>query len=45
MLVLVNPNGGIKSELAAIEPPLWASLIAGYNQELGKEVAIVDAEA
>ncbi len=30
--------------LTAIEPPLWASLLAGYLRELGFSVALLDAE-
>ena len=44
-LVLVNPNGRIPAPFAAIEPPLWLGLIAGYYLNQGKTVEIVDAEA
>ena len=44
-LVLINPNNRILSEYAAIEPPLWAGLIASHYKWLGDNVAIVDAEA
>ena len=45
-LCLVNPNGGTPtSPFAAVEPPLWLGLIAGYRLAQGQRVAIVDAEA
>jgi len=44
-LVLVNPNNRIPAPFAAIEPPLWLGLIAGYRLAQGDNVAIVDAEA
>src|SRR3990167_6678753 len=40
MIVVVNPNNRIRSNLAAIEPPLWAGLIASYHH-----AQILDAEA
>jgi anaerobic magnesium-protoporphyrin IX monomethyl ester cyclase len=44
-LVIVNPNARIPAPNAAIEPPLWAGLIAGYNLSKLKSVSIIDAEA
>jgi radical SAM superfamily enzyme YgiQ (UPF0313 family) len=50
-LVLVNPASrkrvyqSLGAELAAIEPPVWAGLMAGFVRRRGFEVAIVDAEA
>jgi len=50
-LVLVNPGGRKKiyqelaGELAAVEPPLWCRLIAGYARDRGKSVVILDAQA
>jgi anaerobic magnesium-protoporphyrin IX monomethyl ester cyclase len=44
-LVLINPNNRTPAPFAAIEPPLWAGLIAGYRIAQGDTVAIVDAEA
>lgn len=32
-------------ELTAIEPPLWAALLAGYLRDLGYSVLMLDAEA
>jgi anaerobic magnesium-protoporphyrin IX monomethyl ester cyclase len=40
MILVVNPNNRLKTPLAAIEPPLWAGLIAGYLH-----ADILDAEA
>ena len=45
MLVLVNPNNRILSPYSAVEPPLWAGLLATHYRNQKKEVAIVDAEA
>lgn len=36
---------GLASEFAAIEPPVWAGLIAEYLRRRGWSVAILDAEA
>ena len=36
---------GPLSEVAAVEPPLWARLIAGYAQDRGHSVRLMDAEA
>ncbi len=50
-ILLVNPNsrinsyGALADELAAIEPPFWAGLMADDFKKKGKEVAILDAEA
>ncbi len=50
-LVLVNPSSrklvyqDLATELAAVEPPVWAGLIASYARGKGLSVAIVDAEA
>jgi len=50
-LVVVNPGGRervyqqLGNELTAIEPPLWARLIAGYARDRGLAVRIIDSEA
>ncbi len=50
-LVLVNPGGrtqiyqSLGTMLTAIEPPVWAGLIATFIRQRGFSVAIVDAEA
>ena len=50
-LALVHPGGGrriyqgLSDDLSAIEPPLWARLIAGYCLDRGWSVKIIDAEA
>ena len=50
-LVLVNPNSkkrvyqGLSDELSAIEPPVWAGLMATFIRKKGYSVAILDAEA
>ncbi len=50
-LVLVNPSSrarvyqGLGRELAAIEPPVWAGLMASFVRTKGYSVAIIDAEA
>jgi radical SAM superfamily enzyme YgiQ (UPF0313 family) len=50
-LVLVNPSSRKKvyqslgKELSAIEPPVWAGLMATFVRNHGYRVAIVDAEA
>jgi radical SAM superfamily enzyme YgiQ (UPF0313 family) len=50
-LVLVNPGGrkriyqALATELAAIEPPVWAGLIATYVRKQGFSVEILDADA
>jgi len=50
-LVLVNPGNrgeiyqALGSTLSAIEPPIWAGLIATFVRNNGFAVHIVDAEA
>jgi len=50
-LLLINPGNHkqiyqkLASELAAIEPPIWAGLIASYIQIKGFSVQILDANA
>src|SRR5437879_1073239 len=50
-LVLINPNSkkrvyqALSNELSAIEPPVWAGLMATFVRKKGHSVAIVDAEA
>ncbi len=50
-LVVVTPGGrelvyqGLGATLAAIEPPLWSRLIAGYARDHGASVVIIDSEA
>jgi anaerobic magnesium-protoporphyrin IX monomethyl ester cyclase len=50
-LLLINPGGrlniyqALASEFAAIEPPIWAGLIATYLRRRGHNVAILDANA
>src|SRR6187399_3336684 len=50
-LLLVNPGGrdriyqSLGGELTAIEPPLWARLIAGYIADREFSVDILDSEA
>lgn len=50
-LLIVNPGGrkqvyqDLAHDLAAIEPPLWCRLIAGYARDRGWQVAILDSEA
>jgi anaerobic magnesium-protoporphyrin IX monomethyl ester cyclase len=50
-LLLVNPGGreriyqSLGGDLTAIEPPLWARLIAGYIADRGFSVRILDSEA
>jgi len=43
--LLVNPNNRLNSPLAAIEPPVWAGLIASDLMHKGETVDILDAEA
>lgn len=43
-LLIVNPNNRIVSPFAAVEPPLWAGLIASHYKEQGQRVSILDAE-
>ncbi|HEX9461626.1 MAG TPA: radical SAM protein [Alphaproteobacteria bacterium] len=50
-LIIVNPGTGsltyqdLASNLTAVEPPLWAGLIATYIRNRGFNVKIIDAEA
>lgn len=50
-LILVNPGGravayqDLGRELAAIEPPLWAGLLAANARKYGYRVQVLDAEA
>jgi len=50
-LLLINPGSrheiyqGLANELAAIEPPVWAGLMASYVRQKGLIVKILDAEA
>lgn len=50
-LLLINPGGrkniyqNLASELSAIEPPVWAGLMAGFVQKHGFSVSILDANA
>lgn len=50
-LLLVHPGGremiyqDLSASLAAIEPPLWCRLIAGYARDRNFVVAILDAQA
>lgn len=50
-LLVINPGGReqvyqqLGNDLTAIEPPLWARLIAGYVRDRGWSVRIVDSEA
>lgn len=50
-LVLINPNSKtevyqlLSKQLSAIEPPVWAGLMATYVRKKGYSVLIVDAEA
>lgn len=50
-LVLINPASrkrvyqSLANELAAIEPPVWAGLMATFVRRRGYRVAIIDAEA
>jgi len=50
-LVLVNPGGrsrvfqSLGASLAAVEPPIWAGLMATFVRRHGYSVAVVDANA
>jgi radical SAM superfamily enzyme YgiQ (UPF0313 family) len=50
-LVLINPNSKkrvyqeLSNELSAIEPPVWAGLMATFIRKKGYSVSILDAEA
>jgi hypothetical protein len=47
-LVLVNPGGrariyqSLATELAAVEPPVWAGLMASFVRGRGHSVAILE---
>lgn len=50
VLIVVPPSRvqvyqGLHSEFAAIEPPVWAGLLAQFLRNHGHDVAIIDAEA
>ncbi len=50
-LLLIKPGkqellyGDLSSSLHAVEPPLWAGLLAGYIRKHGFSVQIIDSEA
>ncbi|MEN6351730.1 MAG: radical SAM protein [Syntrophomonas sp.] len=50
-VLIINPSSReevyqeLSGELAAIEPPVWAALIANYLRQKGYSTAILDAEA
>ena len=50
-LLLINPSNrlqiyqSLSKTLAAVEPPVWAGLIASFVRKRGYSVAILDAEA
>lgn len=50
-LVIIHPGrpagvyGPLADDLIAIEPPMWARLIAGYVRDRGHNTRIIDAEA
>jgi anaerobic magnesium-protoporphyrin IX monomethyl ester cyclase len=50
-VLILNPSGrqriyqSLSQNLAAIEPPIWAALIANHLRSKGKKIALVDAEA
>jgi radical SAM superfamily enzyme YgiQ (UPF0313 family) len=50
-VLLINPGGrlsifqALAADLAAIEPPVWAGLIAAYLRQKGIHVRILDANA
>lgn len=51
-LVVIHPGAAhgiygsdLANSLIAVEPPVWARIIAGYVRERGFTVAIIDAEA
>jgi radical SAM superfamily enzyme YgiQ (UPF0313 family) len=50
-LLLINPCSrprvyqSLGAELAAVEPPVWAGLMATYARRRGLSVAVIDAEA
>lgn len=50
-LVLINPNSreevyqSLGKDLSAVEPPVWAALMATFVRQKGFSVALIDAEA
>lgn len=50
-LLLINPGGrgqsyqGLGESLSAIEPPVWAGLLATFTRLRGRSVAVLDANA
>lgn len=50
-LVVIHPGaqhgiyGPLGDNLTAVEPPVWARIIAGYCRDAGHSVAIIDQEA
>ena len=50
-LLLINPNSrravyqSLGENLAAVEPPVWAGLMASFARQKGLSVRIIDAEA
>src|SRR6202035_570813 len=49
-LLVIHPGadgvyGELRDNLVAVEPPLWARLIAGYVRDRGFSVQLLDAEA
>src|SRR5438876_2055431 len=50
-LLLINPGSrtqvyqSLANTLAAIEPPVWAGLMAAFARNRGLSVAVLDAEA
>ena len=51
MILFINPSArteiyqGLGGSLAAVEPPIWARLLASYCKQKGIEVDILDADA
>lgn len=50
-VLVIHPNSGdgiyqdLNRDLTAVEPPMWARLVAGYALDSGLSVRIIDAEA
>jgi anaerobic magnesium-protoporphyrin IX monomethyl ester cyclase len=50
-LLLINPGSRMQvyqalgNELAAVEPPVWAGMMASFVRGKGRSVEILDAEA
>lgn len=50
-VLIISPSAreeiyqNLSSELSAIEPPIWAALIANYLRNIGYTVALLDAES